>query len=69
MFGNTVGLVNINLEKRKTSCRAVFVDLRHRFDKAVIGDRMLFGRYTADLTVTYGTDSKVTETVAFWVVP
>lgn len=69
MFGNTIGLVNINLEKKNVlpgSIRRFEAPL----DKAVIGDRMLFGRYTADLTVTYGTDGKkVTETVAFWVVP
>jgi hypothetical protein len=69
MFGNTVGLVNINLERRN-----VLPGSTRRFesplDKAVIGDRMLFGRYTADLVVTYGTTGKqATMTIAFWVVP
>lgn len=69
MFGNTVGLVNINLEKRNvlpSSTRKFEAPL----DKAVIGDRMLFGRYTADLVVTYGTNgSKVTASLSFWVIP
>lgn len=69
MFGNAVGLVNINLEKRNVlpgSIRRFEAPL----DKAVIGDRMLFGRYTADLVVTYGTSGeKVTTNLSFWVIP
>lgn len=69
MFGNTIGLVNINLDKKNVlpgSIRKFEAPL----DKAVIGDRMLFGRYTADLVVAYGTSGEeVTMSVSFWVVP
>lgn len=69
MFGNTIGLVNINLERRNVlpgSIRRFEAPL----DKAVIGDRMLFGRYTADLVVSYGANGeKATMTIAFWVIP
>lgn len=69
MFGNTVGLVNINLERKNVlpgSTRKFEAPL----DKAVLGDRMLFGRYTADLVITYGTNSqKTTASISFWVIP
>lgn len=69
MFGNTVGLVNINLERKNVlpgSTRKFEAPL----DKAVLGDRMLFGRYTADLVLTYGTSSqKTTTSISFWVIP
>jgi len=69
MFGNTIGLVNINLE-RKNVLPGSIRKFEAPLDKAVIGDRMLFGRYTADLLVTYGASGKtVTMTIAFWVIP
>lgn len=69
MFGNTVGLVNINLE-RKNVLPGSIRKFEAPLDKAVIGDRMLFGRYTADLVMTYGTNNqKVTMSISFWVVP
>jgi hypothetical protein len=69
MFGKTIAAVNINLEKRY-----VLPDSTREFsgmlDKSVIGDKMLFGRYTAQLKLTYGTDKKTLEsTLSFWVVP
>lgn len=69
MFGNNVGLVNINLE-RKNVLPGSIRKFEAPLDKAVIGDRMLFGRYTADLVVTYGATGKTTTmTIAFWVIP
>ncbi len=69
MFGNVVGLVNINLE-RKNVLPGSIRRFEAPLDKAVLGDRMLFGRYTADLTVTYGTSGKkVTSSLSFWVIP
>jgi hypothetical protein len=69
MFGNAVGLVNINLERKNVlpgSTRKFEAPL----DKAVLGDRMLFGRYTADLVITYGTtNQKLTTSISFWVIP
>jgi hypothetical protein len=69
MFGKTIAAVNLNLEKRY-----VLPDSTREFsgmlDKSVIGDKMLFGRYTAQLKLTYGTDKKTLESaLSFWVVP
>jgi hypothetical protein len=39
-------------------------------DETELGKKMLFGRYTADLTVTYGSkDQTTTDTLTFWVIP
>jgi hypothetical protein len=39
-------------------------------DSSNIGNRILFGYYKADLSVTYGTDKQViTSSVGFWVIP
>lgn len=39
-------------------------------DKTVIGSKHLFGRYTATLNLTYGTNKKtLTATTSFWVIP
>lgn len=69
MFGNLIANVNVNLERRVIlpgSIRKFDASL----DKSVIGDRMLFGRYTAKLTMTYGADGqKVTTELSFFVIP
>lgn len=39
-------------------------------DSSVIGNKHLFGRYTAKLSLTYGTSKKtLTDTMSFWVIP
>lgn len=69
MFGNVVATLPINQPPRDIlpqSIRKFEVPL----DKTVIGDRILFGKYTADLTVTYGADKQtVTSSITFWVIP
>lgn len=72
IFGKTVGAVNINMPPRNVlpgSIRRFEVP----FDSSVIGDKMLFGFYTAKLNVTYGQGNKkytIEETVkTFWVIP
>lgn len=69
MFNNVIATVNVNLPPR-----TVLPDSIRKFeaplDSSVIGNKILFGLYTANLTVTYGeNDTKVTETVRFWVIP
>lgn len=69
MFGNKIANVNMNLNQNNVLPGSI-----RRFDapldKAVIGDRWLIGRYTADLTVTYGSaNSKITSQVSFWIIP
>jgi hypothetical protein len=69
MFGKTIAAVNINLNKNN-----ILPDSTREFtgllDKSVIGDKMLFGRYTAQLKLTYGTNKKTLDgTLSFWVIP
>lgn len=69
MFNNTVAKVNVNLEKRN-----ILPDSIRRFesslDKSVLGNKKLFGRYKAELKVTYGDNSEVvTSNLEFWIIP
>jgi hypothetical protein len=70
MFGKTIAGQNINIPPHY-----VLPDSIRRFesplDKSVIGNKRLFGRYTATLTAHYGTDGKqtLTHTISFWVIP
>jgi hypothetical protein len=69
MFGNAVANVNVNLNQNN-----VLPASTRRFDapldSSVVGDRFLFGRYTADLKLTYGTSGQtLTESTSFWVIP
>jgi hypothetical protein len=69
MFGKDIAGLNVNLPPRN-----VLPDSIRKFDspldKSVIGNKRLFGRYTATLNVTYGADSKViTSKMTFWVIP
>lgn len=69
MFGNPVANVNVNINRSNIlpgSIRKFESDL----DTSVIGNRILFGRYTADLKMSYGTDGQtVTSSTSFWVIP
>lgn len=69
MFNKEIAAVNVNLESLNVlpgSTRKFAQNL----DKAVIGDKKLFGRYTADLKITYGSKKEVvTKSITFWVVP
>lgn len=68
MFGQTVGTPNVNLENRNVLPGSI-----RRFesplDETVIGNKILFGRYTADIIMAYGNGAKVTSSIAFWVIP
>lgn len=69
MFGNQIANVNVNLNQSNVLPGSV-----RRFeaplDKSVIGDRWLFGRYTADLTASYGSKKGiVTSQISFWIIP
>lgn len=69
MFGQTVGTVNVNLPPR-TVLPGSIRKFDQSLDKGVLGNRMLFGMYTAELKVTYGPDNTVvTEKLTFWVIP
>lgn len=70
MFGKTVAGLNVNLDRRY-----ILPDSIRRFesslDSGVIGNKHLFGHYTAVLTLDYGNNAKQTLTgsKSFWVIP
>jgi hypothetical protein len=69
MFGKKLAAININLPPRNI-LPASTRKFTSALDSSVIGNKKLFGRYTAELKVTYGQDKKViTKKVTFWVIP
>lgn len=69
MFGTVVATLPINQPPRD-----VLPDSIRKFeqplDETVIGNKILFGLYHADLSVTYGSDKQtVTSSISFWVIP
>ena len=69
MFGKTIAGVNVNLDERNVLPQSIR-KFEQTLDKSVLGNKRLFGKYTATLTMTYG-DKKQTVTSAktFWVIP
>lgn len=71
MFGKDVGAVNINLDGKNVlpgSIRKFSAPL----DKGTLGTRALFGKYTAEITTTYGSGTSkqtVVQKIDFWVIP
>jgi hypothetical protein len=69
MFGNPVANVNVNLGQSNVLPGSVR-KFEQSLDSTVIGNRILFGRYTADLKVDYGTQGQtMTASTSFWVIP
>lgn len=69
MFGNKLADLNVNLPPGNVlpSSSRLFSE---PLNSSVIGNKLLFGRYTANLKVTYGTSKKVlTSRLVFWVIP
>lgn len=70
MFGKTVAGVNINVPPKN-----VLPDSIRKFtgalDKSVIGNKRLFGHYTAIVNLAYGAAAKhtVSGSMSFWVIP
>lgn len=69
MFNRDVAAVNVNLEQRNVlpgSIRKFTAPL----DKSGLGTTSLFGKYTATIKTTYGTNKQsVTSQIVFWVIP
>lgn len=71
MFGKDVGAVNINLDAKNVlpgSIRKFSAPL----NEGTLGTRALFGKYTAEITSTYGSGTNkhtVTQKIDFWVIP
>ncbi len=69
MFGKELGAVNVNVPPGNILPQSIR-KFSQPLDKTVIGNKKLFGRYTAKLKVTYGTSKKVlTASLVFWVIP
>lgn len=69
MFGKKVAVVNVNSSSNNILPQSIR-KFEAPLDSAVIGNKMLFGRYTADLSITYGANKQViTQTITFWVIP
>lgn len=69
MFGKTVAAVNVNLPPRNILPQSTR-KFESNLDKSVIGDKKLFGRYTATLKMTYGSNKQtITSQTTFWVIP
>ena len=69
MFGKKFAAVNVNLPPKNILPNSTR-KFEEPLDSAVIGNKKLFGRYTATLSVTYAKDKKVaTSSLTYWVVP
>jgi hypothetical protein len=69
MFGKKVGAVNVNSPPGNVLPGSIR-KFSEPLDSSVIGNKKLFGRYTAKLNVTYGTSKKaLTASLTFWVIP
>lgn len=69
MFGKKVATVNVNLPPRNILPQSIR-KFEQSLDSSVLGDKKLFGKYTADLRITYGTNGQVvTSSQTFWVIP
>lgn len=69
MFGRTTAGVNVNLDRRNVLPQSIrkFDTL---LDKSVLGNKFMFGRYTAQLTFTYGDKNLTTSSnLTFWILP
>ncbi len=70
MFGNKLATLGVNATAPQGnilpgSTRLFTQDL----DSKVIGNKILFGLYTATLKLTYGNNQTITQTITFWVIP
>lgn len=69
MFNRQVAAVNVNLEQRNVLPGSIR-KFTEALDKSALGTTMLFGKYTATITTTYGLNKqKITSTIDFWVIP
>jgi hypothetical protein len=69
MFGNDVASVNMNLERRNILPGSIR-KFEASMDKGNVGNRFLFGYYSAKIVLSYGSSNQTaTSTVGFWVIP
>ena len=71
MFGKTIAGFNVNTPPRNI-LPASTRKFTQPLDKTILGNKRLFGRYTADFKLVYGSgkDKKVINTqLSFWIIP
>ena len=69
MFGKKIAGLNVNVPP-KSILPSSIRKFEEPLDKTVIGNKRLFGRYTAKMSLTYGANRQVlTGSVSFWVIP
>lgn len=68
MFGRKFAAVNINVPPANVLPSSIR-KFSEELNKEVIGNKRMFGKYTAELKLTYGSNKTITKTVSFWVIP
>jgi hypothetical protein len=69
MFNNKVATLGVNQPPHDILPQSIR-KFESPLDSSNIGNKVLFGRYKADLSVTYGADKQViTSSITFWVIP
>jgi len=69
MFGKKVANVNVNMPPKNILPNSIR-KFEEKLGKETIGNKILFGKYTADLKIVYGTDKKtITKSTTFWIIP
>lgn len=69
MFGNEQGRLPVNSTESYVLPGSTR-EFSAKFDSSTVGkNRILFGRYTADLKISYGDNKTLTETMSFWIIP
>lgn len=69
MFGKTVTKLSVNADQRNVLPQSIR-KFESVLDSQAIGTKLLFGHYTADLSITYGSSKTVlTKQLSFWVIP
>jgi len=69
MFNNKVATLGVNQPPHDILPQSIR-KFESPLDSTNIGNKILFGRYKADLSVTYGADKQVvTSSITFWVIP
>lgn len=69
MFGKKVATVGVNQPPGNILPQSIR-KFEQPLDSSIIGNKMLFGRYKAVLSVTYGASNNViTKSIEFWVIP
>ncbi|MDB5167070.1 MAG: hypothetical protein JWN26_215 [Candidatus Saccharibacteria bacterium] len=69
MFGNVVATLGVNQPTRDILPNSIR-KFESSLDSSNIGNKILFGLYHADLSVTYGANKQtITSSLTFWVIP